>query len=124
DRRGGSHWAISNADLRLWRDPEGVRATLEIEPPEGPGPALEIAANRPAGAGRTDFELQFSGLGAEHLARLEGFEWLRGTDGTFSGEASAALGRDGTLGSVEGVITASDGVIAGLGDEIPFEVAE
>lgn len=125
DRRSGSHWETDGADLRVWRYPEGARAVLDVRPARQGGAAVSLAADRPAGHGRTDLTLTFAGLQSERLARQSReLDWLRLIGGTISGEASVAVERDGTLSGLGGVIAARNGTLRGMGEPVPFETAE
>ena len=125
DRRSGSRWNTRHANLRLWRYPGGARAVLDIERRSRGGAALSLAADRPAGAGRTDLRLQFSGIESTRLAsQARELDWLGLIGGSVGGEVSATLKRNGMLSGLEGVIVAAGGVIRGLGDPVPFNSAE
>ncbi len=131
DRLGDGGWRTSDATLRLQRRAGGARAVMEVDARgdaaagTAPGGVFRIVADRAKGAGRTDITARFGRVAASDLARQSRqLDWLRLIGGTVEGEAGATLEADGRLSRLDGVVVAEGGEIRGLGQPIPFDMAQ
>ena len=127
DRLGEGDWQTDHATLRLVRHAGGARAVMEVEAGRDgvPGAAARAVAERARGAGRTELTVRFGRIAAGDLARQSRqLDWLELIGGTVEGEVGATLEDDGRLSRLEGVVVAEGGRIHGLGQPIPFDVAQ
>jgi hypothetical protein len=116
----GRRWHTRQADLRVWRAGDGLRARLEIGLAAGKeaGAGAIISAVRPPGAGgATKIEAHFDNLRPEHLAeQIEALEWLRLFDAPLDGELRLTLHPDGRVEGLAGRLAAGTGRILALGE--------
>jgi hypothetical protein len=139
DRLGEGDWETGDATLRLERSEGGARAIMEVDAAgtgaeagsgkgaqDGPrGAAFRIVADRMRGAGQTQLHVRFGRVAASDLARQSRqLDWLKLIGGTVEGEARATLEGDGRLSRLEGIVVAEEGAIRGLGQPIPFDMAQ
>ena len=127
DRLGDGDWQTDHATVRLVRSERGLRATMDIDTGVAgvPGATVRAVADRARGAGRTELTVRFGRLAASDLARQSRqLDWLALIGGTVEGEVGATLAGDGRLDRLEGVVVAEGGQIRGLGQPIPFDMAQ
>jgi len=122
DRKDGGSWETRAADLSITRDRGGAKALLRVDDiAKGtPGAALEVRADRRAGAGATELSARFGRLDTAELARqLPDLGWLNVLGATFEGAISATIDDAGQMTRLNGEAIAERGTIRGA--DIPFD---
>lgn len=116
--RAGRRWTTRQADLRLWRAADGLRARMEVGLVAGgeAGAGAAVTAHRPRGDQAAHIEARLENLRPEHLAeQLEQLAWLRLFDTRLDGRLAMTIHPDGRIEGLEGRIEAGAGRLRALG---------
>lgn len=112
DAISGRLWHTRGSDLRIYKTSYGARAVMQAavtERAEEPTRLL-VTAERRAKTGRTDFAIRFEGLRPAVLAeQARALSWAGLLDAALVGHVSLAVQPDGTLGPLEGEMSAENG---------------
>ncbi|MEM7505978.1 MAG: AsmA-like C-terminal region-containing protein [Pseudomonadota bacterium] len=114
DQITGGGWETNLANIRIRRNEDGATATLTARLDGGARAdvPLTIVADRRAGTGQTEIDLQFSGVQPDLLkAQVPDVDWSQLADGTLSGSFITVMDRNGVLGDVSGILRADDGLV-------------
>lgn len=114
DQITGGGWETNLANIRINRHDDGATATLSARLDGGARKdvPLTVVADRRAGSGLTEIDLQFEGVQPDLLQeQVPDVDWSQLADGTLSGSFTTVMDRNGTLGDISGILLAEDGLV-------------
>lgn len=125
----GRVWRTTDADFRIERTTDGIKAALAVSVTDAPGaPTAQMLVDlrRKAGTRRTEIDFGLRGVRPRHLAdQLEALAWLRLIDAPMQGDFHLDVGDDGTVDTLTGSIQAGPGSLLAEGARgQPFDKAD